>query len=110
MSQILTIALAKGRILAETLPLLKRVGIEPVDDLLTSRKLIFPTNHTNINLVLIRSSDVPTYVQYGAADIGIAGKDVLLEHGGDGLYERVDLKIAGCKLMTAGFPDKALPS
>jgi ATP phosphoribosyltransferase len=77
---------------------------------LTSRKLIFPTNHTNINLVLIRSSDVPTYVQYGAADIGIAGKDVLLEHGGDGLYERVDLKIAGCKLMTAGFPDKALPS
>lgn len=110
MSQILTIALAKGRILAETLPLLKRVGIEPVDDLLTSRKLIFPTNHTNINLVLIRSSDVPTYVQYGAADIGIAGKDVLLEHGGEGLYERVDLKISGCKLMTAGFPNKPLPS
>lgn len=110
MSQILTIALAKGRILAETLPLLKRMGIEPVDDLSTSRKLIFPTNHANINLVLIRSSDVPTYVQYGAADIGIAGKDVLLEHGGDGLYERVDLKISGCKLMTAGFPNKPLPS
>ncbi|MFT5597867.1 MAG: ATP phosphoribosyltransferase, partial [Chitinophagales bacterium] len=109
MSQILTIALAKGRILAETLPLLKRAGIEPVDDLSTSRKLIFSTNHANINLVLIRSSDVPTYVQYGAADIGIAGKDVLLEHGGEGLYERVDLKIAGCKLMTAGFPYKALP-
>jgi len=110
MSQILTIALAKGRILAETLPLLKRMGIEPVDDLSTSRKLIFPTNHAHINLVLIRSSDVPTYVQYGAADIGIAGKDVLLEHGGDGLYERVDLKISGCKLMTAGFPNKPLPS
>ena len=110
MSQVLTIALAKGRILAETLPLLKRAGIEPVDDLETSRKLIFSTNHANINLVLIRSSDVPTYVQYGAADIGIAGKDVLLEHGGDGLYERVDLKIAGCKLMTAGFPGKPLPS
>jgi len=110
MSQILTIALAKGRILAETLPLLKRAGIEPVDDLSTSRKLIFSTNRANINLVLIRSSDVPTYVQYGAADIGIAGKDVLLEHGGDGLYERVDLKISGCKLMTAGFSDKPLPS
>ena len=110
MSPILTIALAKGRILAETLPLLKKVNIEPVDDFLTSRKLIFPTNHANINLVLIRSSDVPTYVQYGAADIGIAGKDVLLEHGGDGLYERVDLKIASCKLMTAGFLGKVLPS
>jgi len=105
----LTIALAKGRILDETLPLLARAGIEPADDLLTSRKLVFGTNHAHINLVLIRSSDVPTYVQYGAADLGIAGKDVLLEHGGEGLYERVDLKIAGCKLMTAGFADNALP-
>ncbi len=105
----LTIALAKGRILDETLPLLARAGIEPIDDLSTSRKLVFETNQAHINLVLIRSSDVPTYVQYGAADLGIAGKDVLLEHGGDGLYERVDLKIAGCKLMTAGFADKALP-
>ena len=105
----LTIALAKGRILAETLPLLARAGIEPIDDLSTSRKLVFETNHAHINLVLIRSSDVPTYVQYGAADLGIAGKDVLLEHGGEGLYERVDLKIAACKLMTAGFVDKALP-
>lgn len=110
MSPVLTIALAKGRILAETMPLLKRAGIEPVDDLSTSRKLVFSTNHANINLVLIRSSDVPTYVQYGAADVGIAGKDVLLEHGGDGLYERVDLKIASCQLMTAGFPNKPLPS
>lgn len=109
MSGNLTIALAKGRILEETLPLLARAGIEPVDDLSSSRKLVFETNQPNINVVLIRSADVPTYVQYGAADLGIAGKDVLLEHGGDGLYERVDLKISRCKLMTAGFVDKALP-
>ena len=107
--QQLTIALAKGRILDDTLPLLARAGIEPTDDLTTSRKLVFSTNHDNINLVLIRSADVPTYVQYGAADLGVAGKDVLLEHGGDGLYERVDLKIAPCKLMTAGFADKKIP-
>jgi ATP phosphoribosyltransferase len=105
----LTIALAKGRILDETLPLLARAGIEAVDDLSTSRKLIFVTNQKNIKLVLIRSADVPTYVQYGAADLGVAGKDVLLEHGGEGLYERVDLKIAACKMMTAGFADKPLP-
>ena len=83
MSQPLTIALAKGRILQDTLPLLARAGIEPTDDLSTSRKLVFSTNHKNINLVLIRSADVPTYVQYGAADMGVAGKDVLLEHGGE---------------------------
>ena len=109
MSGNLTIALAKGRILEETLPLLARAGIEPVDDLSTSRKLVFGTSQPHINLVLIRSADVPTYVQYGAADLGIAGKDVLLEHGGEGLYERVDLKISTCKLMTAGFADKPLP-
>ena len=109
MNDLITIALAKGRILKETLPLLKRAGIEPLDDLDKSRKLIFETNHDNINLVLIRSSDVPTYVQYGAADLGIAGKDVLLEHGGEGLYEWVDLKIAPCRVMTAGFPDRELP-
>ena len=109
MSQSLTIALAKGRILKDTLPLLARAGIEPDDDLSTSRKLVFSTNHKNINLVLIRSADVPTYVQYGAADMGVAGKDVLLEHGGEGLYERVDLKIAPCKLMTAGVADRAIP-
>jgi len=108
-SDSLTIALAKGRILDATLPLLARAGIEPVDDLSKSRKLVFATNHPAINLVLIRSADVPTYVQYGAADLGIAGKDVLAEHGGEGLYERVDLKIATCKLMTAGFPDRPLP-
>jgi ATP phosphoribosyltransferase len=109
MSQPLTIALAKGRILNETLPLLARAGIELTDDLSTSRKLVFSTNDENINLVLIRSADVPTYVQYGAADMGVAGKDVLLEHGGEGLYERVDLKIATCKLMTAGLVGKAIP-
>ncbi|MBT3205167.1 MAG: ATP phosphoribosyltransferase [Gammaproteobacteria bacterium] len=109
MSDKITIALAKGRILKETLPLLERAGITPQDDLEKSRKLIFNTNHDNINLVLIRSADVPTYVQYGAADMGIAGKDVLLEHGGEGLYEWVDLHIAPCKLMTAGFADKELP-
>jgi ATP phosphoribosyltransferase len=105
----LTIALAKGRILAETLPLLARAGIEPVDDLSSSRKLVFATNHEHVKLVLIRSVDVATYVQYGAADLGVAGKDILLEHGGDGLYERLDLKIAPCKLMTAGFVDRPLP-
>ncbi len=109
MSQLLTIALAKGRILNDTLPLLARAGIEPTDNLVTSRKLVFATNQKNINLVLIRSADVPTYVQYGAADLGVAGKDVLLEHGGEGLYERVDLKIAPCKLMTAGFVDRPIP-
>ena len=109
MSDLITIALAKGRILKETLPLLERANIQPRDDLEKSRKLIFSTNHENINLVLIRSADVPTYVQYGAADIGIAGKDVLLEHGGEGLYEWVDLKIAPCRLMTAGFADRELP-
>ena len=110
MNNLITIALAKGRILKETLPLLERAGILPLDDLEKSRKLIFETNHPNINLVLIRSADVPTYVQYGAADMGIAGKDVLLEHGGEGLYEWLDLKIAPCRLMTAGFADRELPA
>ena len=109
MSSALTIALAKGRILDETLPLLARAGIEPLDDLSSSRKLVFSTNDPDISLVLIRSSDVPTYVQYGAADLGIAGKDVLVEHGGEGLYERVDLKIAPCEMMTAGFAERPLP-
>jgi ATP phosphoribosyltransferase len=110
MTDQINIALAKGRILKETLPLLERAGITPEVDMEKSRKLIFKTNHKNINLVLIRSADVPTYVQYGAADIGIAGKDVLLEHGGEGLYERIDLHIAPCKLMTAGYADRELPS
>lgn len=110
MPDTITIALAKGRILKETLPLLERAGIRPLDNLDTSRKLIFETNQPHIQLVLIRSADVPTYVQYGAADMGIAGKDVLLEHGGEGLYEWLDLKIATCRLMTAGFADRPLPA
>ena len=109
MSAVLTIALAKGRILDETLPLLARAGIEPVGDLSQSRKLVFETNRESIRLILLRSSDVPTYVQYGAADLGITGKDVLAEHGGDDLYERVDLKIAPCRMMTAGIADRPLP-
>jgi len=98
----ITIALSKGRIFKDTLPLLAHAGIEPVDDPETSRKLILDTNHANVKLVIIRASDVPTYVQYGAADLGVAGKDVLMEHGGEGLYEPLDLNIARCKLMVAG--------
>jgi ATP phosphoribosyltransferase len=100
MTQI-TIALTKGRILKETLPLLKKIGLEPVDDVVTSRKLLFPTNQENIRILILRGSDVPTYVQFGKADIGIAGKDGLLEYQGDGYYEPLDLGIARCRLMTA---------
>ncbi len=103
--QTLTIALSKGRIFKDTLPLLAHAGIEPVDDPETSRKLILDTNREDVKLVIIRASDVPTYVQYGAAELGVAGKDVLMEHGGEGLYEPVDLKIARCRLMVAGLPD-----
>ena len=109
MKDSLTIALSKGRIFKETMPLLQAAGIEALDDPETSRKLILDTNHDNIKLVIIRATDVPVYVQYGAADLGVTGKDVLMEHGGEGLYEMLDLKIAQCKLMTAGFADKPLP-
>ena len=102
MNDTLTIALSKGRIFKETLPLLAHADIYPIDDPEKSRKLILDTNHDNIKLVIIRATDVPTYVQYGAADVGVAGKDVLMEHGGVGLYEPLDLKIAKCRLMTAG--------
>lgn len=98
----ITIALSKGRIFKETLPLLAAADIVPAEDPETSRKLILDTNHDDIKLLIIRATDVPTYVQFGAADIGVAGKDVLMEHGGEGLYEPVDLKIAKCRLMTAG--------
>ena len=98
----ITIALTKGRILKETLPLLAKVGIEPSEDLDASRKLIVPTTLPNVHLVILRGSDVPTYVKHGAADIGIAGKDMLLEFGGEGIYEPLDLGIARCRLMTAG--------
>jgi len=104
MNNVLTIALSKGRIFEETLPLLAAAGVEPVDDPETSRKLILDTNQADVKLVIIRASDVPTYVSYGAADMGVAGKDVLMEHGGEGLYEPLDLKIARCRLMVAG-PD-----
>ncbi|MDA8362358.1 MAG: ATP phosphoribosyltransferase [Gammaproteobacteria bacterium] len=97
----LTIALSKGRILEEVLPLLARAGIEPVEDPLESRRLVIDTNLPDVKLVIIRAADVPTYVQYGAADLGVAGKDVLMEYGGDGLYELLDLKIASCRLMVA---------
>jgi ATP phosphoribosyltransferase len=99
----ITIALSKGRIFKQTLPLLAHAGIEPLDDPETSRKLILDTNHPEVKLVLIRATDVPTYVQWGAADLGVAGKDVLLEHGGEGLYEPLDLQIAKCRMMVAGF-------
>jgi len=95
------IALSKGRILAETLPLLAAAGIVPLEDPETSRKLIIGTSHPGVSLVLLRASDVPTYVQYGAADLGVAGKDVLLEHGGDGLYQPLDLGIGRCRMSVA---------
>ncbi|WNK21404.1 ATP phosphoribosyltransferase [Halomonas piscis] len=102
MSKQLILALSKGRILDETLPLLAAAGITPAEALDKSRKLLFDTNLEHVKLIVIRATDVPTYVQLGAADMGIAGKDVLLEHGTDSLYEPLDLNIARCKLMTAG--------
>ena len=104
----ITIALSKGRIYKETLPLLEAANIIPAEDPETSRKLILDTNQDDVKLVIIRATDVPTYVQFGAADIGVAGKDVLMEHGGEGVYEPVDLKIAKCRLMTAGLADDVL--
>jgi ATP phosphoribosyltransferase len=101
MSQLI-IALSKGRILKDTLPLLKVAGIELLEDPDKSRKLIFPTTHPQVNIIIIRATDVPTYVENGAADIGVAGKDVLMEHGASGVYEPLDLNIAKCKLMVAG--------
>jgi ATP phosphoribosyltransferase len=98
----LTIALTKGRILKETLPLLARAGIEPLEDIASSRRLVFDTSRDGVRLVVIRGSDVPTYVRHGAADVGVVGKDMLLEHGAEGLYEPLDLGIARCRLMTAG--------
>jgi ATP phosphoribosyltransferase len=97
----LTIAVSKGRIFTESLPLLEKAGIIPKDDPLTSRKLILETNQADVNIIIIRAADVPTFVDHGAADIGIAGKDVLLEYDGHELYEPLDLGIAKCKLMLA---------
>jgi ATP phosphoribosyltransferase len=97
----ITIALSKGRIFEETLPLLAAAGIAPTEDPESSRKLIIATNREDVRLIIVRASDVPTYVQYGAADLGIAGKDVLAEHGGNGLYQPLDLQIAKCRMMVA---------
>ena len=102
--QTLTIALSKGRIFEQAMPLLEAAGIHALDDPERSRKLILDTNDPSVKLVIIRASDVPTYVQYGAADLGVAGKDVLLERGGEGLYEPLDLRIACCRMMVAGKP------
>ncbi len=101
MSESIKIALSKGRILEESLPLLARAGIEPAENPLKSRKLIIDTNTPGTQIVIIRAADVPTYVQFGAADLGIAGRDVLMETDGHDLYELLDLKIARCRLMVA---------
>lgn len=98
----LTIALSKGRILKQTLPLLKKAGLEIADTELNSRKLILNTNLPDVRVIIIRATDVPIFVQHGAADMGIAGKDALLEHGGDGVFELLDLHISQCQLMVAG--------
>jgi len=107
MSEILTIAISKGRIFDEALPLLARADIVPVEDPSASRKLILETSRPDVKLFIIRAADVPTYVEHGAADMGIAGKDVLLEYDGDDLYEPLDLGIARCRMMLAGPAEPA---
>ncbi len=97
----ITLALAKGRIFEETVPLLAAAGIRPTEDAQTSRKLILATERRDLRLILVRAADVPTYVQYGAADLGVAGRDILAEHGGQGLYQPLDLGIARCKMVVA---------
>ncbi|MEK9719654.1 MAG: ATP phosphoribosyltransferase [Quisquiliibacterium sp.] len=104
-NSIITLALSKGRIFDETVPLLAAAGI-PVDpSVATSRSLILPTGDAQLRMIVVRASDVPTYVQYGAADLGVAGKDVLLEHGGDGLYQPIDLRIGRCRMCVAAARD-----
>ncbi len=105
----LTIAVSKGRIYEEALPFLEEAGITPTDDPEKSRKLILSTTRDDVQLVIIRATDVPTFVEYGAADMGIAGKDILLEHGAESLYEPLDLGIAKCRLMTAAHKDAPVP-
>ena len=100
-SNMITLALSKGRIFDETLPLLKAAGIEVAEDPEKSRKLIIGTNRSDVRIVLVRATDVPTYVQHGGADLGVVGRDTLLEHGGQGLYQPLDLKIAKCRMSVA---------
>ena len=102
----LIIALTKGRILEETLPLFERAGIVPNESLKKSRKLLFETNIQNVQFMLLRGSDVATYVEFGSADMGVVGKDLILEHGSQGFYEPLDLRIAKCRLMTAVRSDR----
>jgi ATP phosphoribosyltransferase len=97
----ITLALSKGRIFEETLPLLAAAGIQVLEDPDSSRKLILPTNQAEVRVVLVRATDVPTYVEYGGADLGVAGRDVLIEHGGAGLYQPLDLRIAQCRMSVA---------
>ena len=97
----LTIALPKGRVLEETLPLLARAGLEPAEDPETSRRLVIGSRQPDVRFVVVRPTDVPTYVEYGAADLGVAGRDVLLEHGGEGLYQPLDLGIGKCTMVVA---------
>ena len=106
----LIIALTKGRILEETLPLFERAGIVPSESLKKSRKLLFETNIKNVQFMLLRGSDVATYVEFGSADMGVVGRDLILEHGSDGFYEPLDLGIAQCRLMTAVRSDRKILS
>ena len=106
----LRIALSKGRIFDETVPLFEAAGVMPAEDPEKSRKLIIPSTQKDVEFLIVRASDVPTYVQHAGADMGVVGKDVLMEHGGEGVVEPTDLKIAKCKLMVAGFPDTDLNS
>lgn len=106
----ITLALSKGRIFDETLPMLASAGIEVLEDPEKSRKLILPTNQPDVRVVLVRASDVPTYVEYGGADIGVAGRDSLIEHGGQGLYQPLDLQIAKCRVSVAVPKDFDYPS
>lgn len=101
----ITLALSKGRIYDETLPLLARAGVRVTEDADATRKLILATDHPHVRVIIVRASDVPTYVQYGGADFGVAGKDMLLEHGGDDLYQPLDLKIAQCRMSVATRAD-----
>ena len=110
MNSTLTLALSKGRIYDETLPLLEAAGIRVAEDPETSRKLILPTSRADLRLLLVRASDVPTYVQYGGADLGIVGKDTLIEHGGEGLYQPLDLKISRCRISVAVRDDFDYPA